>query len=684
MAARTAEAVRPTERLNVKEWSEKYRRLNNPGSYVGPFKTEKAPYMAEPMETLTSRDHTAMIFAGPARTGKSDVIFNWVGQTAHLDPMDMMIIHMTQSTARDWSQGDLKKFLRDNPSVDARVAPGRQNRNTHDLGFLSGMRLLIKWPSITELSGKTIARLWLADYDRMPKDIEKEGSPFELARKRAQTFKRNGMTVAESSPGFEITDPKWRPATPHEAPPVGGGVLQLYNQGDRRRWYWLCPQCDERFEPSFKLMSWPDSADKMEAAEQACLACPHCGFPVTNDLKYELNLSGRWIPEGMYLDANGQLHGKRLRSTIASFWLKGPAAGFTDFSELVFKYLTAQEAYDLTGAEEALKTTITVDQGEAYLPKAMQSDRLPEQLKDRAEDWDTLQEAPTVPEGARFLTATIDVQAGSRSAFVVQVHAHGVDNEMWVVDMFKIRKSERLDSDGDHELIDPASYAEDWQLLIPQVIERTYPLADGSGRTMAMKAVGCDSGGADGVTSKAYDFWRSLRDDTEGRGHHRRFHLVKGEPSKTAPRFRVSTPDSGQRGPKAIARGDVPVLMLNSNIWKDTAAGMLGRSDPGGGYIHFPYWAPDWFYKQLTTEIRTDKGWTNPGNKRNEAWDLLYYSLGVCKHPSIGIDNINWERPPGWANEWDSNDLISLEGQPPRFARAKPKYSLGELGSKLS
>ena len=127
MAARTAEAVRPTERLNVKEWSEKYRRLNNPGSYVGPFKTEKAPYMAEPMETLTSRDHTAMIFAGPARTGKSDVIFNWVGQTAHLDPMDMVIIHMTQSTARDWSQGDLKKFLRDNPSVDARVAPGRQN-----------------------------------------------------------------------------------------------------------------------------------------------------------------------------------------------------------------------------------------------------------------------------------------------------------------------------------------------------------------------------------------------------------------------------------------------------------------------------------------------------------------------------------------------------------------------------
>lgn len=682
----TASAVQPAERLTVSDWARQRRWMNNPGSYIGPFTTDKAPYMAEPMEVLTSRDYTSMIFAGPARTGKSDSLLNWVGWSADIDPADMMVIHMTQSTARDWTQGDLKKFFRANSAIDKLLAPGRQNRNTHDHTFLSGMRLLIKWPSITELSGKTIPRLWLADYDRMPPDIDKEGAPFDLAKKRSQTFGRNGMTVAESSPGFEITDPKWkpRPEAPHEAPPVGGGVLPLYNQGDRRRWYWCCPQCSERFEPSFSLMTWPDSKDKLEASQQAAMACPDCGFPITGDMRYELNLGGVWVPEGMWADAEGNLHGEKRGSMTASFWLKGPAAGFVTFEELVFKYLAAEETYKDTLAEEALKTVTTVDLGEAYLPKAMQSDRLPEALKSRSEDWGTTQEDPTVPEGVRFLTATIDVQAGSRSSFVVQVHGHGVGNEMWVVDMFKIRKSERIDDDGDHYMLDPASYLEDWNLLIPQVIEKTYPLADGSGRRMRIKAIGCDSGGADGVTSKAYDFWRSLRDDEEGRGHHLRFHLIKGTGQATAPRFRLAYPDSGQTGKKAIARGDVPVCFLQSNLWKDDASGMLGREDPGPGYLHFPHWAPDWFYKQLTTEIRTTKGWDNPVNKRNEAWDLLYYALGLMKHQSIALERIKWDKPPTWAEEWASNSLISEPGEAPKFSNPRKKLSLKELGARLA
>ena len=54
MVLATSEAVRPPERLTVA--AEKYRYLNNPGSYVGKFKNSKTPYLVEPMVTLTSVD----------------------------------------------------------------------------------------------------------------------------------------------------------------------------------------------------------------------------------------------------------------------------------------------------------------------------------------------------------------------------------------------------------------------------------------------------------------------------------------------------------------------------------------------------------------------------------------------------------------------------------------------------
>ncbi len=41
----TAEAIRPPERLTVSEAAEKYRRLNNPGSYVGPWDNDFAPIL---------------------------------------------------------------------------------------------------------------------------------------------------------------------------------------------------------------------------------------------------------------------------------------------------------------------------------------------------------------------------------------------------------------------------------------------------------------------------------------------------------------------------------------------------------------------------------------------------------------------------------------------------------------
>lgn len=698
MAVASFDAVRPPEQLTVAEAAEKYVIIRQPGAHVGPWSAEKTPYMLEPMEVLTSLDHTGMVFVSPARTGKSQTFLNWLAHTAKCDPTDMMLVHMAQHTAREWSKDDLEKMHRNSPEIGRLLRAGRNNDNTFDKEYLSGMRLTITWPTANNLSGKTKRYVWIMDYDRMDDSVDGEGNVFDLAKKRTQTFKRFGMTVAESSPGREVDNPKWLAKTPHEAPPTKG-ILELYNRGDRRRWQWQCPQCKDAFEPSFALLKYPDSEDMMEAAEQVCLPCPSCGFPIEPTTKDEMNSSGRWVKDGMIWLPDNRIVTRNdmtaRRSDIASFWMKGPAAAFQDWSSLVLEYLRAVAAYEATGDEEPLRKTVNTDQGDPYTPKARVSERTPEDLKARAEDWGSEPERPTVPEGVRLLLATIDVQ---QRAFVVQVQGLTATGDLVIIEGFKIHKSDRLDNDGHPLPIDPAAFGEDWDTLIPQVIERTYELADGSGRRMRLRLSGCDSGGREGVTFNAYAFWRRLK--ARGDGMHRRFALVKGDGSKTAPRTAVTWPDSNRRDKMAAAKGDVPVIRFNADMLKDQVAAMLSRrvseevDDAGGGLIRFPAWTPDWFYSQMTTEIRTSKGWENPGKRRNESFDLTYYGLGLALRPadqtcpliSINIARIDWENPPGWADEWDRNDMILWppSSKQPETKSAKPRASFADLASKLA
>jgi phage terminase large subunit GpA-like protein len=713
MIAGTSEAVKPAERLTVTEAAIKYVKIKEK-NYSGPWSVDKTPYLVEPQDETMSLDFTGMCFVGPARTGKSQMALNLISYTAICDPMDMMILHMSQASGREWSLSDLAKLFRNSPEVRARLTPGRQNDNVHDKAFLSGMRLTIKHPVINELSGKTIGRLWAMDLDRMATNIDGEGDPWTLLKKRATTFKRHGMTVAESSPGFPVTDAKWIPSTQHEAPPTEG-ILSIYNDGDRRRWYWKCPQCSGKFEPSSKHFSYPKSADPMESAEQVVLVCPHDGFPMKPDMQYELNLGGRWIKDGLVWLPDGSIVGTARRSDIASFWLKGAAAAFTTWPEIVLRRLNAIAEFDRTGSEEKLKTVTNTDDGEPYTPKALDVGRLPDELQARAQEYSA---KGVVPPGVAFLVTTIDVQAGGRPAFVchtygiapVQLESGGWGTDIYHVDMWKIRKSKRLDADGEHKLIDPASYPEDWHCLVEEVIERTYPLADDPDRVMSVKIIASDSGGAaaaanerkktaaDGptvsVTSNAYAFWRWLRDDPLARGHHRRFHLVKGSPSRDGgtPRIHRTMPDSNQKDKFSIARGDVPVWLVNSNMVKDQVSNMLGRTD-GGGQVHFPRWYDEdgtaidvnWLYSQLTTEVRTGAGWVNPSRKKNESFDLLAYCVAICLHPDIRIEQIQWSAPPGWAfTDWDKNDLVrSLSAPKPNGAAERGPIDMAALGDAL-
>ncbi len=652
-----AELIRPPRRIRASQAAAEVMKVVGGDGTVRDWSPDATPYMVEPLDCMGSRRYDAVIFVGPARTGKTQALVD--GFTAYktdCDPGDGVIVQISEDKAREYSKKRIGRMLQHSPKLNARLSPRGHDNNVHDIVFRAGNYLGIKWPSKNVLASSDYQFVLLTDYDRMGEDIDGEGDAFTLASKRTQTFGSTGMTLAEASPGREVTDPDWeRPAgQPHMADPTTG-ILDLYNQGDRRRWYWQCP------EPSCRRWFQPIKDHFNQLSKRVC--CAHCGVEVDPKHKRALNLCGRWVPEGCELTLEGELIGTPRQTRIASFWMEGPAAAFQSWASLADKLARAEETYQQTGSQETLKTVINTDWGRPYLHRRSETQRSSIQMMDRAEQT----ERRTVPHGVRFLTATVDVQGGKHRRFVVQIQGTGVNREKWIIDRFNIKEDRGADNDQPPRQISPATQPEDWDLLTRDVLQRSYRLADGSGRRMPILAVAVDTGGEKGddgesVTSQAYDWFRRLRKE----GLQSRAYLVKGGSSKTTNRVSKSWPDNtGRKSRKSRARGDVPLYTLGTDLLKDAVAAMMDRDNPGAGYMHVPAWLGRWWYDELTYEVRdpaTGK-WSRPGKRPNETLDLLVYdsALGII----LGVEKIDWSAPPPWAADWDDNLLVFRPGEEP-------------------
>ena len=622
-------------------------------------------------------DHLFLAGTQMVPTHNTELLLNWVGYSVVVDPMDMLVFAPTQAAARDFSERRIGRMIRHSPDMHTRLRKGRSFDNKFDKHFTNGMMLTLSWPSVTELAGRPVPRCALTDYDRMPMDVEGDGAPFDLAQKRNTTFGPFAMTLAESSPSFPILDPRWvRPKDELHCAPPTEGILALYNRGDRRRWYWPCPHCGEHFVGRWEHLKWdPEETNPVKASETVYMQCPVSGCRIEPNERDEMNFWGRWLPEGQTIDRNGRVSGAPRRASIASYWLNGVAAAFTTWPKLVQTFLDATAEFQRTGSEDALKKFFNTDIGDPYLPKSQLLERLPETLKARAQDLGE----QVVPAGVRFLVACVDVQ---KNAFVVQVHGIGPGSpfDITIVDRFTLIKSKRQDDAGDTLWLKPGTYLEDWDVIQEEVMNRAYPLAEDPDLKMRVKLTVCDSGGKEGVTTNAYNFYRKLRSEGEAG----RFHLLKGVSHPQAPRAAIELPDSKKKDKMAVARGDVPVLYLNSNALKDTVSHRLDATKPGSGMVRFPDWLPDWFYNELCAERRTDKGWENTPGTRNEAFDLLYYCVGACISPLLRLEAPDfWTNAPIWATEGVGNPLVI--GQEKSVApKQKSAYDLAKLGQLLA
>lgn len=503
----------------------------------------------------------------------------------------------------------------------------------------------------------------ITDYDRMTQNIDGEGSPFALSQQRTAKFLSRGMTLVETSPGFEISDPKHKPSFLHEAPPCAG-ALSLFNMGDMRRYYVKCPECNDYFmpPPAETGLDFIHDRDLFGATETIITrpvryVCTKNGCLIDVKHKKQMNQTGIWLKQGMTIDA-GKITGEPVKSRIASFWFPGVFAAYSDPTAMVEKYLKSYREYDITGSEENLKTVINVGFGAAYLRRNLAEIESSSAYSDRSEALNRY----FVPDDARLLLASVDIQNGKTGRFVVQVHAIGKNMEQWVVDRFDIAFTER---EGKKCRVEPGVYSEDWELLTHKVINSSYKTSDG--RKMLVHAVSIDTGGNGNTTDYCYQYYKRLRRLKLSR----KVMLIKGGSNDSKSPI-IPSYGKDRDGRKML---DVPLNILNTNSFKDKVSAMLNRTVTGGLYLHFPDWLPESFYDELLAEKRDVNGkWGKiKDGSNNESLDLSVYILALCWKLGLNDAHFNWEKPPKWALPIANGNVRVMDADEARTERQAVK-----------
>lgn len=623
----------PHKRALVSDIAE--ARMIEAGGHWVPFRNDVAPYMIEPQNVVTSRKFDSICFVGPARCSKSEgLVINPLVHAIIAQPRTVAIFNMTQGAAREFSVEKLATTIRHSPELAKRLGKNSGDDNIFEKRFAGGARLTLDWIVPDKLAARSIPLVIFTDYDAMPQDVAGEGTPFVLGRKRTQSAMSRGMTIVESSPRFPILDEAWMPSAPHEAPPTEG-ILAIYNAGTRARWYWTCPDCSHEFEPSFKRLDFPKDGLPADRGEGARMVCPSCGVVFEPHHKAALNARGRWLHE----TADGRVvplgSGERNTKT-ASYWLHGPAAALASWSQIVTRYLEGIDAFRHRGDENLIRAAENVEIGIPSMPRSqVNAARLSAAgLRNHAVDggW------KLAPKGTRFITVAVDVQPGR---FVVQVEAWAKDLERMVIDRFDLHTPPDTAPGAADRAINPAQYAEDWEVLTP-LIDRAYPV---EGSDYGLKPVGLvvDSGGEAGVTPNAYDFYRRRK-----RSHPRRFHIVRGKGGLETDRVKARAPETSHKGGRKTAAKGVVILWAGTDRLKDEIAASLLREHGGPRSLRLPKLAPGEIFEEYAAERRTEKGWEKkPGIQRNEALDLSVYALALVI--MLGAERIREDVLPAWA-----------------------------------
>lgn len=582
--------LKAVEPLRLSQWAARHFYLSAESSYVEQH-WAAYPFQSAIMDCISHDEIEEVVVEKSARVGYTKMILAAIAYFAQHRRRNQAVWQPTDEDSDEFVKTELEPMIRDVPAM-RQVFPEFLQKHRHNT-----LRQKVFLGSILHCRGGKAAKnyrrisisvAFVDELDGFDLDVEGEGSPFELARKRTEgaTYRK---IVAGSTPKtkqFSMIGTRREQAElrfQFRVPCVHCGVEHPLRWGDKKSRY------------GFK---WTD--DDPDTVRHLCESCGtlssqadylsvwHRGRWVAQD--------GTWIDsECVFRDAQGSA---RAAPRSAAFHVWTAYSPQTSWADIVRQFLSALKKAR-AGDNAELKTFYNTTLGEGWEEEVEKADQ--HELQQRAEAFPLR----VVPRGALILGAGVDLQD---DRFHINGWGFGRGEEMWTVDRMIIHANPAED----------ASWDKLWAYL-----QTKFPHA--AGGKLGYEAVAIDTGGH--FTHQVYNFCRM---------HMRsRVYAIKGESKYGQPvKGRAALQDVNWRG--LIIKNGVKLWHVGTDTAKDLLFGRLKVTQPGPGYVHFSRDLPDDYYEQLTSEARvmqrTHQGeahrWTKVrNNARNEDLDATVYAI---------------------------------------------------------
>ena len=431
------EGLRPEQPLTVSEWADRYRKLSSKASAEpGPWRTDRTPYLREPMDCLSSESpvqRVVMMFA--AQTGKTEAGSNWLGYVIDHAPGPMLCVQPTIEMAKRLSKQRLESMITETPVLSAKIAPARSRDSGNTMfskEFSGGIMLMAGANSATGLRSAPCRYLFCDEVDAFPADVDGEGDPVSLAERRTTTFARRKILLTSTPTVKDFSR-----------------IEAEYERSDQRRFYVPCPSCGAMEWLKWGQLKWTDGRP-----ETVRYQCEHCSQQFEELHKPAMLRAGEWRATA---PSNGRTAGFHLSGLYSPL-------GWCSWEQLVDDFLRAKG--DAPALKSFVNTRLAETWEEDYAAKVSADGLMARRLN----------YAPaTCPAGVVLLTAGVDVQD---NRLAVSVWGWGEGETGWLV--------------WHQELMGDPTQTEVWGQL-DQVLVTEW--ATEGGQQLKLSQVAIDSGG---------------------------------------------------------------------------------------------------------------------------------------------------------------------------------------------
>ena len=571
------EGIIPPPPMTVSEWSDKHRRLSSKGSSEpGPWRTDRTPYLREPMNCLsvTNTDVERVVVMFGAQLGKTEMGINFLLYTIDHCPAPILCVAASLDMVKRMSRQRLEPAFEETPVIKAKIAPQRSRDASNSMfikEYPNGIMMLTGANSPAGLRSAPVRYLFLDEIDSYPADAStsggvSEGDPVELAIKRTSTFSRKKILMTSTPTLKEFSR-----------------VENEYLTSDRRKYFVPCPACNE-----YQVLIWGQMKWENRDASTAKYECSHCGERFDESHKTSMLRQGEWRAE------------KPMTRKTAGFQMSSlySPAGWMTWPELVEEFLRSKDDAPL------FKTFVNTRLAETF-DESYQSQLSAEEMLEKCEKY-----LPgTIPDEVVAIVQGVDIQGGGGTKderIEVSTWGIGLEEHMYLIQ---------------HDVIygDP-NQGTVWEGLdILLTTEWEHP----NGGKLKVECCAIDTGGL--ATNSVYNYCRARK----GSG----VIGIKGSSQSGQPAIgRGSRVDLNYRG-KPI-KGGVVVYSVGTDTIKDVLYSRLKFNNK----LHFHAQTTEEYFKQFTGEKKVLKKsgrgtqYVQKKNQNVEALDCAVYAYAALNH----------------------------------------------------